>query len=573
MHNLDLILMLAAAFVAALVLGYATQRLRLSPIVGYLLAGVLIGPQTPGFEADPRLAEQLAEVGIILLMFGVGLHFDLDDLLAVRKIAVPGAIIQCTLATLLGAVVAHALGWNWTAALVFGLCLSVASTVVLVRVLADNNTLHTRTGHLAVGWLIVEDLLTVVVLVLLPALFAPGGDRQSVTMALVFTVAKVAVLTALLFTVGVRAIPWVLTRVAKTGSRELFTLSVLAIALGIAVASTVGFGVSVALGAFLAGMIVGQSDHSSRAAAEALPLRDAFAVLFFVSIGMLFDPRAVIAAPALTLAGLGVVIVAKPIIGAAITRVMGLPLALTVPVALSRSQIGEFSFVLANAGLQLGVLPADAKDVVIAIAITSIVLSPLLMRLAGAVVAHASRSDTARRLFEPRRVRDMPAELPGGLNEAAHGAIVVGYGPTGRTLARLLRENGVIPTVVELSLENAQAARADGFRAVYGDAAHQPILIEAGAAQSDTLVLTSAGMEHSEGAIRVAREINPRIHVIARATYVRHVAALRAAGADTVFSGEAEVALGMTEAMMTRLGATAEQIDRERSRVRAEIRT
>jgi len=576
-HDIDLILLLAAGFGAALILGYVTHRLQLSPIVGYLLAGVMIGPQSPGFHADVGMAEQLAEVGVILLMFGVGLHFDLKDLLAVRRVAVPGAVLQSAFATGLGAAAAVWLGWSWTSGLVFGLCLSVASTVVLIRVLSDNNALHTQTGHIAVGWLIVEDIFTVVVLVLLPAMFAAPAlagaavEGASVWRALLETLAKVAVLGVLLFTAGARVIPWLLTRVAKTRSRELFTLAVLAIALGIAVGSTLGFGVSMALGAFLAGMIVGRSDYSSRAAAEALPLRDAFAVLFFVSIGMLFDPRPIWEEPLLAAAAFAIVVFGKPLIAAVVTRGLGYPFAVTLPVATALAQIGEFSFILARAGQELGVLPEDSGNVIIAVAIGSIVLNPLLFRtLPGILRWTAARPRLWRALNGPDRgAHDDERAAP--ITEAAHRAVVIGFGPSGRTLSRLLQENGVTPTIVELNLENAHDARRMGFRAIYGDATNQTILDEAGVAEADTIVLTSAGMEHSEDTIREARELNPRIHVMARAMYIRHVPSLRDAGAHAVFSGEAEVALAMTEAMMTRLGATAEQIDRERARVREEI--
>jgi CPA2 family monovalent cation:H+ antiporter-2 len=517
----------------------------------------------------------------------VGLHFDLKDLLAVRRVAIPGAVLQSAFATLLGAVAANALGWSWTAGLVFGLCLSVASTVVLIRVLADDNALHTRTGHIAVGWLIVEDIFTVVVLVLLPALFggasispevgvaaaATEAARPSVGWALLLTVAKVGILGVLLFTVGARVIPWLLTRVAHTKSRELFTLSVLAIALGIAVGSTLGFGVSMALGAFLAGMIVGRSDYSSRAAAEALPLRDAFAVLFFVSIGMLFDPRALWEEPALAAMAFAIVVIGKPMIAAVVTRTMGYGLAVTVPVAAALSQIGEFSFILARAGQELGVLPDEAGNVIVAVAIGSIVINPLLYRAGKPVIRWMAARPALWRAFNGPDSREHDERQGPPDDRAAHRAVVIGYGPSGRTLARLLKENGVMPTVVELSLGNARQAREDGFRAIYGDATNQTILEEAGVAGADTIVLTSAGMEHSEDTIREARELNAGIHVMARAMYIRHVPSLRGAGADAVFSGEAEVALAMTEAMMVRLGATAEQIDRERARVREEIKS
>jgi CPA2 family monovalent cation:H+ antiporter-2 len=312
MHGYDLILTLTGSLAAALVLGYFTQRLGLSPIVGYLLAGTLVGPHTPGFVADAALAEQLAEIGVILLMFGVGLQFHIDELLAVRRVAIPGAIAQSGVATLLGALLARAFGWDWSAGLVFGMALAVASTVVLVRVLADHNDLHTQAGHIAVGWLVVEDLFTVAALVLLPALFTETGTP--LWLALGLTALKVALLVAFTVLVGTRVIPRLLDYVAATRSRELFTLTVLVLALGIAVGSSLVFSVSMALGAFLAGMVVGRSDYSLRAASEALPMRDAFAVLFFVSVGMLLDPSALVTAPGLIAGALLIVLVGKPLV-------------------------------------------------------------------------------------------------------------------------------------------------------------------------------------------------------------------------------------------------------------------
>ncbi len=347
MHELELISTLAGGLTAALVAGYVTERLRLSPIVGYLLAGIAVGPHTPGFTADTHLAEQLAEVGVILLMFGVGLQFHLEELLAVRRVAVPGAIAQSAVATLLGAAVAHLFGWEWPAAIVFGIALAVASTVVLIRVLSDNHELHTPTGHIAVGWLVVEDLFTVLVLVVLPAVFAATdlpvtswrrGFSPAAALALTIgvTILKVAGLAVFTLAVGGRVIPRLLDRIARTRSRELFTLTVLVIALGIAVGSAAIFGVSMALGAFLAGMVVGRSDYSLRAASEALPMRDAFAVLFFVSVGMLLDPRYLLEAPGLIAAALAVVVIGKPLVAIAVVWLMRYPLrvALAIGVAL-----------------------------------------------------------------------------------------------------------------------------------------------------------------------------------------------------------------------------------------------
>src|SRR5688572_23639078 len=331
MHAYDLILTLTGGLGAALVLGFVTQRLGLSPIVGYLLAGTLVGPYTPGFVADASLAEQVAEIGVVLLMFGVGLQFHVEELLAVRRVAIPGALVQSAVAMALGASVANALGWPWTAALVFGVALSVASTVVLVRVLSDNNSMHTPAGHIAVGWLVVEDLFTVLVLVLLPALF--GGTDIDVAASVALTAAKVGALVVFTMVVGPRVIPWLLERIARTHSRELFTLTVLTTALGIAVGSAQLFGVSMALGAFLAGLIVGRSDFSLRAASDALPMRDAFAVLFFVSVGMLLDPRVFLEAPLLVAGTLAVVMIGKPLAALLVVIVLGYPFKVGLTVA------------------------------------------------------------------------------------------------------------------------------------------------------------------------------------------------------------------------------------------------
>jgi CPA2 family monovalent cation:H+ antiporter-2 len=574
MHNLDLITTLTTGLAAALVLGYVTHRAGLSPIVGYLLAGIAIGPNTPGFVANRDLAEQMAEIGVILLMFGVGLHFHFQDLLAVRRVALPGAIGQSLAATVLGWIVARWFGWSGSAGLVFGLAVSVASTVVLLRVLADHNDLHTPSGHIAVGWLIVEDLFTVLVLVLLPAVVRPGaGGVGGAALALVWAVLKIAVLVAVAMVGGRRVLPWLLARVAATHSRELFTLTVLVTALSVAVGSAMLFGVSMALGAFLAGMVVGQSDFSSRAAAEALPMRDAFAVLFFVSVGMLFRPGDVFESPGLVVATLGIVLIGKPL--AALAIVMGLryPPRVALAVAAALAQIGEFSFILAALGRELGVLPAKANNAVVAVAIVSISLNPILYGLTGAAEAAARRSPRLRRWLAAHLQTAAPAAPAPADEEAARNgrAVVVGYGPVGRTLVRLLQENEVQPTIVELNLETVHRLRADGLRAVYGDATHAETAREAGVDQAAAVILTSAGMRGSEEAIRVARALNSRVRVYARANYLREIPALRRAGADAVFAGEGEVALSMTEFILRRLGAGDDQIDRERDRIRRDL--
>ncbi|HTV03670.1 MAG TPA: cation:proton antiporter [Luteitalea sp.] len=567
MHSYDLILTLTSGLAVALLFGYLTHRLGLSPIVGYLMAGICVGPYTPGYVADSHLAEQMAEIGVILLMFGVGLQFHLEELLAVRRVAVPGALAQSGAATALGALLAVSIGWSWSSGLVFGMALAVASTVVLIRVLADKNDLHTRAGHIAVGWLVVEDLLTVLALVLLPALF---DARASVPLwwALLLTLGKVGALVAFTAVIGTRALPRLLDHVAHTRSRELFTLTVLVIALGIAVGSALVFSVSMALGAFLAGLVVGRSEYSLRAASEALPLRDAFAVLFFVSVGMLLDPRALLASPMLLAGALAIVLVAKPAVAFGFAWILRYPLKVSLSVAIALAQIGEFSFILSSLGRELGVLDAAATNTLVATSILSIVLNPLLYGAVDPVERWVSRRP--RLWARLNWTSDTTGEdgHDAALPDAEHQAVIVGYGPTGRTIARLLRENEIRPTVVELNIDTVRAIRDDGGSAIYGDASNPDTLSAAGIAKADTLILSSSGMASGPDVIRTARALNPRIAVLVRAAYLREVDELRAAGADTVFSGEGEVALAFTEHMLERLGATAEQIERERARAR-----
>ena len=573
-HNLDLILTLTAGLGAALVFGYLTHRAGLSPIVGYLLAGIAVGPYTPGYRADQNLADQLAEIGVILLMFGVGLHFHIEDLLAVRRIAIPGAIIQSLVATVLGALVAHGFGWGWTAGFVFGLALSVASTVVLIRVLVDNRDLHTPAGHIAVGWLVVEDLFTVLALVLLPALFGNRQEQGNLIATIALAVLKVAALVALTIVVGGRVIPWLLEKVANTRSRELFTLTVLVVALGIAVGSAVVFGVSMALGAFMAGMVVGRSEFSLRAAAEALPMRDAFAVLFFVSVGILFEPAHLLRAPGLVAATLAVILLGKPLAALILVWLLRYPPKVAFAVAVALAQIGEFSFILATLGKELKILSAAAMNTLVAAAIVSITLNPLLYRLVDPLIAWASRRPRLWALLNARsREAPVNASVPdkSAAEAPAYRAVVVGYGPVGQTLARLLRENEIEPVIIEMNLDTVRRLRDEGIAGVYGDATLRETLLEAGVHKAGSLILSSSYTPGAEGVIKLARELNPKMRIMARTSYLREVQALHRAGADVVFSGEGEVALTMTEFLLRSLGATPEQIDRERGRIRSEL--
>lgn len=568
MHNIDLILTLTGGLAAALVMGYITFRLRLSPIVGYLLAGIAVGPSTPGFHADQDLANQLAEVGVILLMFGVGLQFHLKELLAVRRVAIPGAIVQSLTATLLGMFMGHYHGWGWSAGLVFGMAISVASTVVLVRVLADNGDLYTQTGHIAVGWLVVEDLFTVFLLVMLPVTFGPNaGSVGAVLGAMGIASLKVGVMVALTFLVGDRVIPWVLDRVAETRSRELFTLTVLVTALGIAVTAAKLFDVSMALGAFLAGMVVGRSQFSLRAATEALPMRDAFAVIFFVSVGMLFSPSSLWKSPGLIAGTLAVILIGKPLAAWAIVHIMGYPLRAAISIGTILAQVGEFSFILASAAKSLGILDDEASNALIAAAIITITLNPILYRMIGPMenLLKPFFKDPAPVENRVQHEEDDPEE------SGRHRVVVIGYGPVGKTLARLLRDNRIDPVVIELNMETVRRLEDDGVRALYGDAMHRDVLEHAGVDKAIALILSSSTMSGGKETIRLARDINKDLFILARTTYLREVADMREAGADSVFSGEGEVALAMTESLLHRLGATPDQIDRERARVHAEF--
>jgi monovalent cation:H+ antiporter-2, CPA2 family len=570
----QLILTLTGGLAAALLLGYVTHRLGLSPIVGYLLAGIVISKYTPGFHADEGLARQMAHIGVILLMFGVGLHFHFKELLAVRRIAVPGAIAQSLLAIVLGAVLTWLLGMSLTSGLVLGMAVSVASTVVLLRVLADNNDLHTPIGHFSVGWSVVQDLLTVLALVLMPVVFgAAVKDPLAIATAVGVACFKIGLLVAFVVYVGSKVIPWVLHRIAKTRSRELFTLTVLVVALGIALGASRIFNVSMELGAFLAGMVVGRSDFSSRAASEALPMRDAFAVLFFVSVGMLFNPILVLQSPWLIAATLAIVLIGKPLTAFLVALVLGYPLRVGLAVAIALAQIGEFSFILADVGVELKVLDELQRNALITAAILSISINPILYRLTDVLEALAKRSPRLGRWINGRSplAGDLQNEDSADQTTQRGSAVVVGYGPVGRTLVRLLQENGIEPTVVELNVDTVQQLRADGLRAIYGDSAHKDTLLAAGASHALVFILSAAGLRNSQEIIRLARECNPDVRVFARAAYLREIPALTKAGADVVFTGEGEVALSMTEFIMRHLGASPDQIDRQRERIRTEL--
>ncbi|MCC6667619.1 MAG: cation:proton antiporter [Polyangiaceae bacterium] len=560
-HDLNLILTLTGGLAAALVLGFASQKLRLSPIVGYLLAGVAVGPFTPGFVAHGPIANQFAEIGVILLLFGVGLHFHVSEFLAVRRVVLSGALVQIGVAAALGFLLARGFGWELGAAVVFGLSVCVASTVVLLRVLSDNDLMHTASGRIAVGWLIVQDLVMVLVLVMLP-IAARSSDTGALPLlrAAGLAVLKIALLVGFTLVVGKRLIPALLGYVAKTRSRELFTLTVLVLALGIAVGSAKLFGASMALGAFLAGMVVGQSEFATRAASEALPMRDAFAVLFFVSMGMLFDPAQVWPNIGVTLATLALVMFVTPLSTLVMTLLRGQSATTAVAVALGMAQIGEFSFIVAGLGRQLGLLPERPTQVLVAASMISITLTPLLFRLA---------TPLSRWLAKRLRRSGAAGDGPASNLDVEHRTVVVGYGPVGRTLTKLLVENQIEPTVIELNHETVSRLNQQGMRAIFGDASQSAVLEEAGVGSAGSLIFAASGSP--DAVIRAARELAPQLTILARTTYVEEVAALKRAGAHTVVSAEGEVALAMAEHLLRELGASGEQLDRERDRARAEL--
>ncbi|NHN76030.1 Kef family K(+) transporter [Azotobacter chroococcum] len=559
-HSLPLITTLATAFGLALVLGVLAARLRLPALVGYLLAGIMLGPFTPGFVADAQLGHELAEIGVMLLMFGVGLHFSLDDLLAVRKIALPGAVLQIAVATALGAGIAAAWGWNLGGALVFGLALSVASTVVLLRTLEAHGILDSMNGRIAVGWLVVEDLAMVLVLVLLPPLAgALGGDAPDAGAAslwgtLALTLLKVSAFIALMLVGGRRVLPKLLWLVAGTGSRELFTLCVVAAAVSIAYGAAELFGVSFALGAFFAGMVLRESEFSHRAAEESLPLREAFAVLFFVSVGMLFDPRVLVEQPLQVLAVVGIIVVGKSIAAAALVLLLRYPLNTALIVSASLAQIGEFSFILAGLGVSLGLLPVEGQSLILAGALISIALNPVVFKAAEPLQAWlGSHSRLARQLERPA---DPLAELPMSTHERylSGQVVLVGYGRVGRRIARTLAERDIPYVVAERNRELVERLRADGGAAVSGDAADPAVLIQAHIARASMLVVAIPDTLDVRQMIATARTLNPTIETVLRTHNEEEAELLEREAAGKVFLGENELANGMTRHVLERYG-------------------
>jgi CPA2 family monovalent cation:H+ antiporter-2 len=563
-HETALIATIAAGLGLAFVLGFIATRLSLPPLVGYLLAGVAVGPFTPGFVADTGLASQLAEIGVILLMFGVGLHFSPGDLMAVRRIAVPGAILQILAATALGAVVSHLWGWSWGSALVFGIALSVASTVVLLRTLEDRGAMDSRDGRIAVGWVIVEDLFTVLVLVLLPALSVPLGDAPergavagtALAATIGLTLAKVAAFLAVMFVVGRRAVPWLLERVARTGSRELFTLAVLAVALGIAVGAASLFGVSVALGAFFAGVVISESDLSHKAASDALPLQDAFSVLFFVAVGMLFDPQILVRHPLQVIAVVLVVLVGKSVAALLTVLAFGYPLRTALTISAGLAQIGEFSFILAALAVSLKLLPPEGQSLIVAGALFSITTNPLIFRTIAPLERWALRHPRLVALLEPSAGR-FP-ELPPGLDaKPLRGhAVLVGHGRVGGRVAEALAERGIPYLVIEHDREAAVKLRNQGLPVIYGDAARSGVLEHAGLQHARLLVVTAPDAFQARAVIDLARRINPSIDIAVRTHSDAERDYLESRHVGKAVMGEHELADAMARYALEQFGAS-----------------
>lgn len=530
LHHAPLLLTIAAGLVGAFALGFAAQRLKLSPIVGYLAAGLVIGPYTPGFVGDAEIAQQLSEIGVILLMFGVGLHFSLKDLLSVKKVAIPGAVVQMTLATALGTMLGHWLGWGWGPSLLFGLALSVASTVVMLRALEDRGLLDTRAGHIAIGWLIVEDLAMVIALVVIPVVGEGSASAGELAASLGLTMLKVGAFVAIMVLFGRRAIPWMLARVADTGSRELFTLGVLALSLGVAVGAAAVFGVSFALGAFFAGTILRESNLAHRAADDSKPLRDTFAVLFFVAVGMLVDPAIVIERPLALIATVLAIVVGKFIGAYALVRLLKYSKSMSLVIAASLAQIGEFSFILVTLGGQYEILPADAQDLVLAGAILSIVVNPALF-------AWASRSYVAK------VTDDQASGETGPVTYVGEGhTIVITFGRVGRRIAEGLWARDMPTVVVSDDEDHVMEIRDAGHEAILGNAVRSKVLRAAGLDKAHTVLVGIPDPIQAGAIVAKIRRLSPGVTIVARGQSDVDHDYLTELGANRVIIGVYEVA-------------------------------
>lgn len=558
-HDVDLIILLAVGFGVALFFGYIAARLRLPPLIGYLIAGIIISPNTPGIEADIHLANQLAELGVMFLMFGVGMHFSLNDLLQVRRIALPGAILQIAVATLLGVGVSMLWGWSFGSALVFGLSLSCASTVVLLKALGDRGLLDSVNGKIAVGWLLVEDLVMVLVLVLLPATAvllggkAPAGAEGNIWLTLGITLLKVVGFIAFMLIVGKRVVPIIMQFVARLGSRELFTLTVVAAAVSIAYGSYAIFGVSMALGAFFAGMVVKESDFSHRAEEETLPLREIFSILFFVSVGMLFDPHILIERPLHILAVIAIIMVGKTLAAMALVLFFRYPINTALTVGASLAQIGEFSFILATLGVSLGLLTLEAQNLILAGALFSITLNSFVFSAVEPVQRWIRERSHLARLLE--RSGDPLAMLPDEVDQAylRDQVVIVGYGGVGRRITENLINQNIKVVIAEENREIVEKLRQANIAAVSGVATEPGVLIQAHIMHARLLVISPMDILDIHRIVDIAKQLNPQIQVLICAESKEEAAVIRDENIGEVFYAKEEMAKNMSHHILNQI--------------------
>ena len=557
-----MIFTLVIGLTLALLLGILAQRCKLSPLVGYLVAGMIAAQPWWGEPVDGHVVEDFSHIGVVLLLFGVGLQFHFKDLMAVQRVAVPGALVCMALVVLAGGAGYYCFGIgepSWLNSLIFGLCICVSSTVVLTRVLSDNRVMQTPAGYTALGWLVVEDMFTIVLLVLLPVLFGDSG--QGLGEALMWMVIKLTGLVLVVTLVARKLMRTIFTYVARSASNELFTLTVLVSALGIAVLSAKVFNASMEFGAFLSGMVVGQSKFASRAASDALPMRDAFAVLFFVSVGMGFSLGGLLEYWPLALATLGATMVVKPLGAFCIVRLLGKSMRKSMLVGASLSQIGEFSFILATlvAGTY-GLLPMEAVNVITGVAIISITINAACYRFVPIFIMALEKRGIG--LPKPGENDIVPPPT-----EDRHRIIVVGYGPCGRLMTGIFRKYDMDVVVIEMNVDTVDRLSGEGIRAIHGDARLRSILRAAGAEKSVAIVVSAPGAPATD-ITAAAREINPDIRVVVNTSYIRTARELMAHDRNDVFSGEAESALSMATHVLRALGATDEQLSRERQEAR-----
>lgn len=558
-HNIDLILTLIGGLSIALVFGLLSKYLKLSPIVGYIFAGILVN-FIPNLHIDFNTASQFAEIGVILLMFSVGLNSHIKDLIAVKNVAIPGAISQIVITTIASMLLAHVIGWNFKAGLTFGISISVASTVVLMRVLSDNRVLHTKIGHTAVGWLVVEDLFTILVLVLLPAVFSPNISNTNLLPIFGLTILKLIFLTVFTLLVGGKLIPYFLTFISKTGSRDLFTLSVLTLAIGIAFGSAHFFDASMALGAFLAGIVVGQSDFSARAASEALPIKDIFAVLFFVSVGMLLDINELKNSCQLMFLTLFIILIIKPLIAFLVVILLKKPLKQAISIGVALAQTGEFSFILASLGTSLNILPKEAYCAIIASSIISITLNPILFKAINPFVKFLNKKGID--INQVKKENENSIDFINNETEQDN-IIVVGYGPVGQAVTKILNDKGISVNIIELNIDTVKKINSNNsncLKALYGDAMQHEVLINAGINNALAFIISST-LASSKEITEIVKSLNPNIQILVNTSYINDIEILKEKGADIVFSGELAVSQILSNYIFNEFGLLCNELE------------